>query len=63
MSIRVADLMSTSVITIEPDTDLFAIAHTFIKTGVRRLPVLHGDRLVGLVSRPDLLRAMREFVN
>jgi CBS domain-containing protein len=62
MSVTVADLMTPNVISIGPDTDLFAIAHTFIKTGVRRLPVLDGDRLVGLVSRPDLLRAMREFV-
>jgi CBS domain-containing protein len=63
MSVTVSDLMSANVISIEPDTDLFAIAHTFIKSGVRRLPVLEGERLVGLVSRPDLLRAMREFVS
>lgn len=61
-SVTVSELMSPTVISIEPETDLFAIAHTFIKTGVRRLPVLDGGQLVGLVSRPDLLRAMREFV-
>jgi CBS domain-containing protein len=54
--------MTPSVIGIEPDTDLFAVAHRFITTGVRRLPVLDGERLVGLVSRPDPLRAMREFL-
>lgn len=62
MSVTVSDLMSPTVITIEPDTDLFAVAHLFIKSGVRRLPVLDGERLVGLVSRPDLLRAIRDFV-
>lgn len=57
----VKDLMTTSVISIAPDTDLFAVAHKFIKTGVRRLPVLENGRLIGLVSRRDLLKAIREF--
>lgn len=59
---RVSDLMSPVVITITPETDLFSIAQCFVTSGVRRLPVLEDERLVGLVSRRDVLRAMREFV-
>lgn len=58
----VEHLMTRNVLSIEPDTDLFAVAHKFITTGVRRLPVLDHGKLVGLVSRRDLLRAIRDFV-
>jgi CBS domain-containing protein len=44
--------------TIPPEMGLYRIAHAFVTLGVRRLPVLEGDRLVGQVSRRDVLRAL-----
>ena len=58
---RVSELMSTSTTTIEPSTDLYAIAHMFLDHRVRRLPVLQGNRVVGQVSRRDVLRAMENM--
>lgn len=55
---KVGELMSTTVTTIEPTTDLYAIVHMFFDRRVRRLPVLVGSQLVGQVSRRDVLRAM-----
>lgn len=55
---RVGELMSTTVTTIEPSTDLYAIVHMFFDRRVRRLPVLVGNQLVGQVSRRDVLQAM-----
>ena len=52
---RVGAIMTTEVATVSPDLDLFSIAHRFLERRVRRLPVVDGDRVVGIVSRRDVL--------
>jgi len=51
----VHDVMTADVLTIHPDLDLFGIAHRFLGENVRRLPVVENGRLVGMVSRRDVL--------
>jgi len=48
--------------TIEEDTDLLTIAQMFEETPYRRLPVLDGTKVVGQVSRRDLLRAVHDML-
>ena len=48
--------MNAEAMTIAPDTQLLSIAQVFLLTPNRRLPVLEGRRLVGQVSRRDVLR-------
>jgi CBS domain-containing protein len=43
--------------TITEETDLLTIAQIFLNTGHRRLPVLRDGKLVGQISRRDVLRA------
>lgn len=52
----VRDVMTTEVITITSDTPLLTVAHLFLDKNLRRVPVVDNDRLVGQVSRRDLLR-------
>ena len=47
--LNVTELMTADVITISPDTHLLLIIDIMIKKHVRRLPVLDGGRLVGMV--------------
>ena len=54
----VEDLMTRGGETIGPDSDLFQVAQTFVTLRVRRLPVLEDGRLLGQVSRRDVLRAL-----
>lgn len=54
----VADLMKRDALTIAPSTDIYAIAQTFVTNDVRRLPVIDDGRLVGQVSRRDVLRVI-----
>jgi CBS domain-containing protein len=43
---------------IAPDTDVLSIARMFLETPYRRLEVLQGERLIGQISRRDVVRAM-----
>lgn len=54
---RVADLMVSPVITASPGTPVPALAALLVKHHVKRLPIVVEDRLVGIVSRADLIRA------
>ena len=57
----VADIMSRSVISVSADTEVEEVAHLLTNARIRRVPVLEGDKLVGILSRSDLVRqiAMR----
>lgn len=53
--------MDTDVRTISEETDLLSIAQIFQNTHYRRLPVLRNGKLVGQISRRDLLRAAHKL--
>jgi CBS domain-containing protein len=52
----VAEIMTRGVISIAPDTDLEDVSHMFVQERIKRLPVLNQGRLLGIVSRADLVR-------
>lgn len=52
------DIMTRQVISIAPDTSVEEIVALFETRGVKRVPVLRGEKLVGIVSRADLVQAL-----
>lgn len=56
----VSEFMSTDVHTLDVDTKLIDVAEHFTKSNFRRFPVLQGGKLVGQVSRHDLLKSLIE---
>lgn len=56
----VEHLMSREVLSVTPETDLFTIAHVLIRHRIRRVLVIDDGKLVGMVSRRDLLLAIRD---
>lgn len=54
----VADIMTTRVITAQEDTPVEQIAQMLTSNHFKRLPVTRGERLVGVVSRADIVRMM-----
>jgi hypothetical protein len=57
----VSEYMSAEVQTIESDTDIVEAAEIFLKNRYRRFPVVTNGRLVGMISRYDVLRALEEL--
>lgn len=51
-----ADIMSSDVISISADADAQDVAHLLTNRRIRRVPVLSNGRLVGIVSRSDMVR-------
>ena len=52
-----ADAMTSPAVTTVPSTPVSAAAARMLDQHVNRLPVVAGDRLVGIVTRADLVRA------
>jgi acetoin utilization protein AcuB len=59
--LTVADVMTKSVIVIDPERDAREAARIMIDHKIGALPVLDGERLVGIVTETDLLRALAGF--
>jgi len=58
----VADFMKTEVDTVSPDDDIYSLAQRFLAEHRRRYPVVRDGRLVGQISRRDVLRAAEDFL-
>jgi CBS domain-containing protein len=59
---RIEPFMERDVATVTPDTDLLTIAERFLNSNQRRLPVLEAGRLVGQISRRDVLKAAHKLL-
>jgi CBS domain-containing protein len=57
---KVAEVMATNVVTIGRDATLDDVVETMSRRRIKRLPVVENGKLVGIVSRSDLLRAMAD---
>lgn len=55
---RAHDVMTRNVVSIGKDATLAEIAHTLERHAIKRVPVLEAGRLVGIVSRADVLRGL-----
>jgi CBS domain-containing protein len=54
----VADLMTEDPVTIEPDASVAEAGRLIVRRGHNRLPVVEHGRLVGVVTRVDVLEAL-----
>jgi CBS domain-containing protein len=60
-TVKVSEFMSPEVTTIEADTDIVEVTQIFLRSWFRRYPVMADGRLVGVLSRYDVLRALEEL--
>jgi CBS domain-containing protein len=57
----VKEYMSVDLQTVEGSDSILDVAEIFLADHRRRLPVMDNGKLVGQISRRDLLRAMEDF--
>ena len=55
---QVKSIMTENVVRVTEDTPVEEIASLMTTQNVKRLPVMRGQQLAGIVSRADIIRAM-----
>ena len=61
MDATVAEYMTRDVITVPPIVDIYYVAGMFLANDFRRLPVVEDGKIVGAITRYDLLRVVRSL--
>lgn len=56
--IRVSEVMTKSVFTVRPEDTIEDAASIMIRQRINRLPVLEDDKLVGIVTRGDIIAGL-----
>jgi predicted transcriptional regulator len=57
----VKEYMSESVVTVEANESVLKIAEKFLKERYRRYPVMEDNRMIGQITRLDVLKALEEM--
>ena len=57
----VSEFMSDDVQTVDAEMNIIDLAQVFVNSKFRRFPVMDGNRLIGQISRRDVLRALQEL--
>ena len=55
-NVNVREIMSSGLATVRPDDDLSRVTELMKREQVRRVPVVEGDRLVGIIAQADVAR-------
>jgi CBS domain-containing protein len=55
-----ADVMSEAVVTVEARDQVGQVAETMMRRGLRRVPVTHDGKLVGIISRSDIINLLAQ---
>jgi CBS domain-containing protein len=54
----VREAMTRAVVSVSPDVGVDAVSRILLDRGLRRLPVVEGGRLVGIISRGDIVKVL-----
>lgn len=57
---EIKHMMSKKVVSISPEANLFEAAEMMEKNDVNRLPVIENGKLIGIIARADLIKALVE---
>lgn len=52
----ISELMTVDVITVQDDATMTQVAALMVAKHLKRIPILHGEELIGIISRKDLVR-------
>ena len=55
---KAGDAMTANPVTVSPDTDIEKVAALMVEKSYHTLPVVEGDKLVGIVGKEDVLKTL-----
>ena len=55
---KIEDIYQKNPITVSPETELSEITTLMAEKDVHTLPVLQNDKLIGIIGKKDVIRAM-----
>jgi CBS domain-containing protein len=55
---EVRDIMTSDIITAGPDQTLEEVAPNLLKEHVKRVPILEDDRVIGIITRRDIIKGL-----
>jgi CBS domain len=58
---KVEEMMTANVITVSPDSPLQDVVRTMERQGVKRVPVVSDGKILGIISRANLVQALANF--
>ena len=59
-TLTVIDVMSTPLVTVGPECDINTAAKIMTDNNIKRLPVVEGERLIGIITSFDIAKVMAE---
>ena len=63
MTVKVSDVMTTPVVSIAPNEDIVDAAQLMRKNEIRRLVVMEGGKLIGIITANDIANNMKQAVD
>nr|WP_282706833.1 CBS domain-containing protein [Natroniella acetigena] len=60
VKMKIEDVMTTDVITVEPDDSIEIVADLFVNKGIKRVLVTKGEQLIGIITRTDIIRYLSQ---
>lgn len=58
MARQASDIMTAKVVTTSENVEINEVADLMIKHNVKRVPVVAGDKIVGIISRADIIKTL-----
>jgi len=59
-TLTVTDIMSTPLVTVGPECDINTAAKIMTDNNIKRLPVVEGERLIGIITSFDIAKVIAE---
>jgi len=59
---KIAALMTTNLVSAKPDDDIVSVAGVMAYNHIHHLPIIEGERVIGIVTATDMLRASIENI-
>jgi len=61
--VKLCDIMNAPLISVSPSTPTDQVTELMNREGIRRLPVVENEKLIGVITSRDILRIFRDYMD